>query len=459
MPEGNGRPTQRVAAVHEAERGRPFIVPPQHFYRTAALPCPYVHGRIERKLVTELAGRRCRRRSTMRCRGRASAAATISPTGRPAPRCSACLPVRIPVADFALTRSLKRIRNLNRDLEARLAAPAATVEQFRLFLRYQRSRHADSDMAAMTYGDYRAMIEDSPVATRLVELRGDSGVLAGACLVDMLDDGLSAVYSFYDPDDGNRSLGNLLVLALVDRARQRALPYVYLGYLIKESPKMAYKARFRPLEALGPGGWRRIGAMMQHGIGVAARPRPRARRRGQGHDLLHVRLPLRHQGASEGRRRPLHRGQSRSPVNRGVLCAKGSAGIMQHYSPARLTRPLRAWVRAAAASSAKSAGTRRWRPRPNGSAPSAATIRRKLAFFTGRDQSQPLASWWASQFGTPNYAAHGGFCSVNMAAARLYTIGGSFREFGAPDWELTRCFLMFGVAEDHDSDGVDRDTV
>ena len=112
-----------------------------------------------------------------------------------------------------------------------------TVEQYRLFLRYQRSRHADSDMAAMTYGDYRAMVEDSPVATRLVELRGGDGTLRGACLADMLDDGLSAVYSFYDPDDGNRSLGNLLVLALVDEAQRRRLPYVYLGYLDRREPE------------------------------------------------------------------------------------------------------------------------------------------------------------------------------------------------------------------------------
>jgi anaerobic selenocysteine-containing dehydrogenase len=142
------------------------------------------------------------------------------------------------------------------------------------------------------------------------------------------------------------------------------------------------------------------------------------------------------------------------PVNRGVLCAKGSAGIMQHYSPARLTRPLRrvgprgsgefreiGWDEAMATATEWLGAIRRDDPR-------------KLAFFTGRDQSQALTSWWASQYGTPNYAAHGGFCSVNMAAAGLYTIGGSFWEFGAPDWALTRYFLLFGVAEDHDSNPI-----
>jgi anaerobic selenocysteine-containing dehydrogenase len=141
-------------------------------------------------------------------------------------------------------------------------------------------------------------------------------------------------------------------------------------------------------------------------------------------------------------------------VNHGVLCAKGSAGIMQHYSPARLTRPLKrvgargegkfraiSWDEAMATATEWLGAIRQEDPK-------------KLAFFTGRDQSQALTAWWASQFGTPNYAAHGGFCSVNMAGAGFYTIGGSFWEFGAPDWDLARYFLMFGVAEDHDSNPI-----
>jgi anaerobic selenocysteine-containing dehydrogenase len=139
------------------------------------------------------------------------------------------------------------------------------------------------------------------------------------------------------------------------------------------------------------------------------------------------------------------------PINRGVLCAKGSAGIMQHYSPARLRKPLkRVGERGDAAfeeiewDEALKIATD-WLSQIRENDP------KRLAFFTGRDQSQALTGWWASQFGTPNYAAHGGFCSVNMATAGLYTIGGSFWEFGEPDWELSRYFLMFGVAEDHDS--------
>ena len=143
------------------------------------------------------------------------------------------------------------------------------------------------------------------------------------------------------------------------------------------------------------------------------------------------------------------------PVNRGVLCAKGSAGIMQHYSPARLSKPL---LRVGERGDGQLQGNR-----VGGSAPSrhrmagrmsAPLSRSKLAFFTGRDQSQSFTGWWAKQFGTPNFAAHGGFCSVNMAAGGLYSVGGSFWEFGDPDWDRTKFFMMFGVAEDHDSNPI-----
>jgi len=147
-------------------------------------------------------------------------------------------------------------------------------------------------------------------------------------------------------------------------------------------------------------------------------------------------------------------GNRAHPVNRGVLCAKGSAGIMQHYSPARLTKPLKRVGERGAGEfkeiewdEALETATE-WLSRIRAEDP------RKLAFFTGRDQSQSLTGWWASQFGTPNHAAHGGFCSVNMAAGGLYSIGGSFWEFGEPDWALTRYFMMFGIAEDHDSNPI-----
>jgi anaerobic selenocysteine-containing dehydrogenase len=147
-------------------------------------------------------------------------------------------------------------------------------------------------------------------------------------------------------------------------------------------------------------------------------------------------------------------GNRAHPVNKGVICAKGSAGIKQHYSPARLSKPLLRvgergagefreieWDEALALATRWLGDIRQTNPD-------------KLAFFTGRDQSQALTGWWAQQFGTVNYAAHGGFCSVNMAAAGMYTLGGSFWEFGEPDWDRTKYLLMFGVAEDHDSNPI-----
>jgi len=255
MPEGNGRGRE----LEREQRAAPerLSVAPQHFYRTSALPCPYLPGKAERKLVTELAGRQAS--SFYNELSRAGFRRSHHLAYRPACiNCSACVPVRIPVADFTETRSLRRIRNTNRDLLRRYLEADATLEQFRLFQRYQRSRHTDSDMAAMTFGDYQSMVEDSPVPTKMVELRDVSNTLYGMGLYDPLDDGLSAVYSFYTPDAGKRSLGTMLVLALVEEARRRSLPYVYLGYWIENSPKMSYKARFHPLEALGAKGWQRI---------------------------------------------------------------------------------------------------------------------------------------------------------------------------------------------------------
>ena len=134
--------------------------------------------------------------------------------------------------------------------------PRATAEQFALFNRYQKARHADGDMAAMGFYDYRAMVEDTPISSTVVEMRDATDKLLGACLTDRLSDGLSAVYSFYETDDDRRSFGTYIVLWLVARARELGLPYVYLGYWVPESRKMAYKARFRPSEVLMGGTWR-----------------------------------------------------------------------------------------------------------------------------------------------------------------------------------------------------------
>ena len=142
------------------------------------------------------------------------------------------------------------------------------------------------------------------------------------------------------------------------------------------------------------------------------------------------------------------------PVNKGVLCAKGSAGIMQHLSPARLRAPLRRVGERGSGKFEEISWDEAYDLAVSWLKPIRDTAPEKLAFFTGRDQSQSFTSWWAQAFGTPNYAAHGGFCSVNMAAAGIYTMGGAFWEFGQPDWDNTKLFMLFGVAEDHDSNPI-----
>jgi leucyl-tRNA---protein transferase len=258
MPEGrSGELVQPARALHCDGGGRPLVTPLQHFYRTSTLACPYLPEQRERKLITELAGRDARSFYDDLCRAgfRRSHHLAYRPS---CAGCNSCVPVRVAVARFADGRSTRRIRKLNADLAAGPVALRATAEQYRLFARYERSRHADSEMAAMTFGDYRAMIEDSPIETRLIEFRDAGRALVGGCLIDVVDDGYSAVYSFFDPTALRRSLGTFMVLWLVDDARAESLPFVYLGYWIAESDKMSYKTRFRPLEALGGNGWQAL---------------------------------------------------------------------------------------------------------------------------------------------------------------------------------------------------------
>ena len=226
----------------------------QQFFATAPVACPYVPNRAERKLIVELGGSGSARfyNDLSRAGFRRSHRFAYRPACR---ACASCVPVRIAVERFADTRSTRRVRNANRDLGANLLAPRATIEQFQLFSAYQRARHGDSEMASMSYGDYRAMVEDSPVRTRIAEFRDDANRLVAAALVDLLDDGVSAVYSFYDPQQARRSLGTWSILWLVEECRRHPRPYVYLGYWIADSPKMAYKARFAALERLSAEGW------------------------------------------------------------------------------------------------------------------------------------------------------------------------------------------------------------
>lgn len=224
------------------------------FLGTRALPCPYIPGRIERKVVTDLAMPAA---SDLYERlSRAGFRRSHSLAYRPAcPGCNACVPVRIPVDELVWTKAFRRIANRNADLTVKDMTAHATMEQYRLFVRYQRSRHSGGEMSTMGFRDYRAMVEDSPIDTRIIEFRDGADSLTAVMLADRQADALSAVYSLFDPEQEKRSLGTYMVLWMVRRAEQMELPYVYLGYWIEESPKMAYKARFRPLEGLGPDGW------------------------------------------------------------------------------------------------------------------------------------------------------------------------------------------------------------
>jgi arginyl-tRNA--protein-N-Asp/Glu arginylyltransferase len=230
---------------------------PQFFFTTAPLPCPYLPDRLERKLVTELSGPGAENLHEALARSgfRRSHSIAYAPA---CPGCKACVPVRVVVKDFERRRTLSRLWRENADLIATRVPARATTEQYELFARYQQSRHAGSDMALMGFYEYSAMIEDSPIDTFMVEFRDRAGVLTAVCLTDRTSDGLSAVYSFFESNGSRDGLGNYVVLWLIAQARKLDLPYAYLGYWITNSAKMAYKARFQPLECLGPNGWERL---------------------------------------------------------------------------------------------------------------------------------------------------------------------------------------------------------
>ncbi len=227
-------------------------------FLTAAMPCPYLPGKQERKLFTHLTGRRA---STLHY--------LLSENGfrrsqnliyRPACEgCSACQSVRIVAAGFELTPRYRRVLSLNKDVTVEVCAAQATAEQFGLFKRYLEARHAGGGMNQMSFVDYEYMVEDTPVQTVVVEYRLNSvpeRPLIALALTDVMPDGLSMVYSFYDPELSRRGLGNLLILDHIQQVKSAGLSYVYLGYWVKDSVKMAYKGRFRPLEVQrGPLGW------------------------------------------------------------------------------------------------------------------------------------------------------------------------------------------------------------
>lgn len=236
------------------------------FYITAPQPCPYLPGRQERKLFTHLTVDRPLPLIDNLLKGGFRRSQSIAYTPH-CEGCNACVSVRVAVDDFHPGRSMRRIVNRNRDLIGRPVPAIASSEHFGLFRDYIDLRHGDGGMADMTVLDFSVMIEDSPIKTFLIEYRLKTeeplerhdavGNLQAVALCDQLSDGLSMVYSFFDTSEDARSLGTYMILDCIERTRRLGLPYLYLGYWIEGSHKMAYKERFQPQEHLTADGWRR----------------------------------------------------------------------------------------------------------------------------------------------------------------------------------------------------------
>ncbi|MBX2855098.1 MAG: arginyltransferase [Rhodobacteraceae bacterium] len=230
------------------------------FFLTGPRPCPYLKGKRERKLFTNLSGPQAAAlHDELAAHGfRRSQNIAYRPA---CSGCDACVSTRVRVRDFAPSRSQKRILKRNADLIRRADDAWATQEQYRLFARYLDSRHPDGGMTDMDMFDFAAMVEDTPVRTKLVEYRKvdadePDGRLVAVCITDLVADGLSLVYSFFDPDEDRRSLGQFIILDHIAIAEETGLPFVYLGYWVVGSPKMDYKIKFQPAEALTDRGWR-----------------------------------------------------------------------------------------------------------------------------------------------------------------------------------------------------------
>ncbi|WP_420550064.1 arginyltransferase [Curvivirga sp.] len=231
--------------------------PIQIFHRSNKMKCPYIDGEVEQQLFTEVSGEWAQYQFNRMSQAgfRRSHNIIYRPT---CPNCNACKSVRINVSNFDWKKGWKRILRKNSDLTSEIKGITITDEQYALFKKYVTSRHHDGEMADMSRYDFENMIKLSPVDTRIIEYRDNNNNLKAACLTDILPDGWSAVYSFFDSDLRERSFGSFIILDMIQKMENECLPYVYLGYWIKNSPKMAYKERFTPLEYYDKGLWNKL---------------------------------------------------------------------------------------------------------------------------------------------------------------------------------------------------------
>jgi len=234
------------------------------FYLTAPSACPYLPGRMERKVFTHIVGERAASLNDILTQGGFRRSQTIA--YRPAcESCQACVSVRVITSEFSPSRSYRRIAARNEDIVGAILPAIPSSEQYAVFRGYIDARHGEGGMADMSAFDYATMVRESHVQTRIIEYRErgpdtkitgrGQGPLLAVALTDILADGLSMVYSFFDPDCERRSLGTFLILDHIEKAQTLGLPFVYLGYWVSGSRKMDYKSRFTPQERLTPEGW------------------------------------------------------------------------------------------------------------------------------------------------------------------------------------------------------------
>ena len=226
--------------------------PPLQMRLSMRSDCPYIAGRTEQRVAVDISENPALHDELARAGFRRVENWVYKPV---CPQCQACLPWRVNTEQFRAGRNLSRIRRANRDLTRTIGSIRPTNEQYRLFLSYIRGRHHDGQMANMGRDDFIAMIENSPIETFIVNYRDDEGRLVGCVLADVQEDGLSAVYSFFDPAQESRSPGTFMILDLIDYAREQQMPWLYLGYYVSGSQKMLYKARFQPAEVFVDGHW------------------------------------------------------------------------------------------------------------------------------------------------------------------------------------------------------------